>query len=89
MENYIFRKVIKHAKLVIKVFYLGFGYRDISKDLPVTPQTVFAIASCTKAFTSSMLAILNQEKKISWEEEIKDILPLDLQDEFGMKIFMY
>ena len=38
-----------------KVIYSkGFGYRDLEKKLPVTPNTLFAIGSCTKAFTASL-----------------------------------
>lgn len=29
----------------------GYGLRDIAGNLPVTPETLFPIASCTKAFT--------------------------------------
>ena len=36
-----------------KVVYLkGFGVRDKGNPASVTPDTVFAIASCSKAFTS-------------------------------------
>lgn len=43
-----------------KVIYAkGFGYRDVAKKLPVTPNTLFAIGSCTKAFTSSLLGLLS------------------------------
>src|SRR5260221_11127198 len=45
-----------------KVIYAkGFGYRDFEKKIPVTPNTLFAIGSCTKAFTASFLGILRQE----------------------------
>ncbi|MFZ6002119.1 MAG: serine hydrolase domain-containing protein, partial [Bacteroidota bacterium] len=37
-----------------KVIYSkGFGYSDYEKKVPVTPNTLFAIGSCSKAFTSS------------------------------------
>ena len=31
----------------------GYGYRDLEKQLPVTPNTLFAIGSITKSFTVS------------------------------------
>src|SRR5438046_2569753 len=34
------------------VYAKGFGYRDYEKKLNVTPNTLFAIGSCTKAFTA-------------------------------------
>ena len=36
----------------------GFGHRDLRKRLPATPDTLFAIASCTKAFTTMVLGML-------------------------------
>src|SRR5688572_7390584 len=52
-----------------KVVYTGgFGYRDYEKKLPVTENTLFAIGSCTKAFTSSILGMLEKEGKLSLED---------------------
>lgn len=33
------------------IFAKGFGYRDVDKKLPVTPDTIFAIGSASKAFS--------------------------------------
>ena len=46
------------------VYARGFGYRDYENKKPVTPNTLFAIGSCSKAFTSSILGILSQDKKL-------------------------
>ena len=53
----------------------GFGVRDINRDDPVDAHTLFAIASNTKAFTASALAVLVDEGKISWDDRVKDYLP--------------
>ena len=37
------------------IYSKGFGYRDYENKIPVTPNTLFAIGSCTKAFTASLL----------------------------------
>ena len=37
------------------VYAHGFGYRDYGRKLPVTPQTLFQIASNTKLFTTILL----------------------------------
>ncbi|PSL35925.1 serine hydrolase [Chitinophaga ginsengisoli] len=59
-----------------KIIYAkGFGYRDYEKKLPVTPNTVFAIGSCTKAFTSGLLGILRQEGKLDFETPVRQYLP--------------
>jgi CubicO group peptidase (beta-lactamase class C family) len=48
------------------VYAKGFGYRDVERKLPVTPNTLFAIGSCTKAFTSGLLGILRSEQKVDF-----------------------
>ena len=59
-----------------KVIYTGgFGYRDFEKKLPVTENTLFAIGSCTKAFTASMLGMLEKEGKINIDKPVRDYLP--------------
>jgi CubicO group peptidase (beta-lactamase class C family) len=59
-----------------KVIYTGgFGYRDVNKKLPVTQTTLFAIGSCTKAFTASMLGMLQNEGKVDIEKPVRNYLP--------------
>jgi CubicO group peptidase (beta-lactamase class C family) len=59
-----------------KVIYTGgFGYRDYEKKLPVTENTLFAIGSCTKAFTASILGMLEKEGKVSLDKPVRDYLP--------------
>jgi len=59
-----------------KVIYTGgFGYRDHEKKLPVTENTLFAIGSCTKAFTASILGMLEKEGKVSLDKPVRDYLP--------------
>ena len=59
-----------------KVIYAkGFGYRDAGNKLPVTPNTLFAIGSCTKAFTASLLGILQKENKINLDSPVREYLP--------------
>jgi CubicO group peptidase (beta-lactamase class C family) len=38
------------------IFLSGFGRRDVDQNLPVTPHTLFPLASGTKAFTTMALA---------------------------------
>ncbi|KPK84450.1 MAG: hypothetical protein AMS27_09895 [Bacteroides sp. SM23_62_1] len=53
----------------------GFGVRNIDNKDPVNENTLFAIASNTKAFTASSLAILVDNNKITWDDRVKDYLP--------------
>jgi CubicO group peptidase (beta-lactamase class C family) len=67
-----------------KVVYTGgFGYRDLDKKLPVTENTQFAIGSCTKAFTASMLGMLQKDGVVDLDKPVRNYLPeLKFQNEY-------
>ena len=59
-----------------KVVYSGgFGYRDIEKKLPVDENTLFAIGSCTKAFTASMIGQLAKDGLLDIDKPVRNYLP--------------
>lgn len=58
-----------------KTYLKGFGVREAGKSDAVTPDTIFPLASCTKAFTSLALAILVGEGKLSWDDPVRKHLP--------------
>lgn len=68
-----------------KVVYAGgFGYRDYDKKLPVTENTLFAIGSCTKAFTAAMLGMLEKEGVVNLDKPVRDYLPeLKFKNEYA------
>jgi len=53
----------------------GYGYRDMEKQLPVTPKTLFAIGSITKSFTVTLLGLESGEGKVDWDKPVRDFLP--------------
>ncbi len=57
------------------VYSKGFGFRDVEKKLPVTPNTLFAIGSCTKAFTASLMGLLQKEGKVDLDKPARTYLP--------------
>ncbi|TWF41393.1 CubicO group peptidase (beta-lactamase class C family) [Chitinophaga polysaccharea] len=57
------------------VYAKGFGYRDQAARLPVTPDTRFAIGSCTKSFTSALLGNLRQQGKVDFDKPATTYLP--------------
>lgn len=57
------------------VFMKGFGVRDIRTGAPVTPDTIFDIGSCTKAFTAAAIAMLVDEGKMRWDGRVRDYIP--------------
>ncbi|MBB5622258.1 CubicO group peptidase (beta-lactamase class C family) [Pedobacter cryoconitis] len=59
-----------------KVIYArGFGYRDAEKKLPVTANTLFAIGSCSKAFTTTLIGKLQKEGKVNIDQPVNNYLP--------------
>lgn len=59
-----------------KVIHMkGYGKREDGTQNAVTPDTPFAIGSCTKAFTALILAQLVEEGKASWDDPVKQYLP--------------
>mgnify|MGYP001090432715 CR=1 FL=1 len=64
--------VIEDGKVI---FSEGFGYRDVEKKLMVTPKTVFAIGSASKAFTSLTVGMLVDEKRLDWDRPIREYYP--------------
>lgn len=53
----------------------GYGYRDIEKKLPVTADTLFAIGSSTKAFTSFTVGLMVDDGKLEWDMPVREYLP--------------
>lgn len=57
------------------IFCDGFGNRDVEQNLLVTPQTLFAIGSCTKAFTTMAMSILVERGFLDWDKPVRNYLP--------------
>jgi len=57
------------------VFAKGYGYRDYGKKLPVTPNTLYQIASNTKLFTTVAAGLLVEEGKLEWDKPVKEFVP--------------
>jgi CubicO group peptidase (beta-lactamase class C family) len=57
------------------VFAKGYGVRELGKTEPVDADTLFAIASNTKAFTAAALALLVDEGKLNWDDPVTKYLP--------------
>ena len=62
----------------------GYGSRDLDNHKPVTPNTLFAIGSCTKAFTAMTLALLVEDGKLDWDTPIRQYMPqFEMHDDFA------
>ena len=65
--------VVQDGKVIL---LKGYGYRDLEKQLQVTPNTLFAIGSITKSFTVSTLGMEMDEGKVDWDKPVRDYLPV-------------
>eukprot|EP00388_Colpodella_angusta_P022408 GDKJ01057283.1.p1 GENE.GDKJ01057283.1~~GDKJ01057283.1.p1 ORF type:complete len:515 (+),score=29.78 GDKJ01057283.1:1551-3095(+) len=64
--------VVKDGKVI---HAKGYGVRSIKTNLKVDENTLFGVASNTKAFTAAALGILVDEKKITWDTKVTDVIP--------------
>jgi CubicO group peptidase (beta-lactamase class C family) len=72
--------VVEKNKLV---YAKGFGYKDYSKKIPATENTQFAIGSCSKAFTASLLGMAEKDGKLNLDKPVHEYLPeLQFYNEF-------
>ncbi len=53
----------------------GYGVRSLNTKQKVDSNTLFGIASNSKAFTTAALGILIDEKKLSWDDKVTDYIP--------------
>ena len=53
----------------------GIGYADASSGAPVTPDTVFRLASLSKAFASALAALLIDDGVFNWDTRIASVVP--------------
>jgi len=62
----------------------GFGKRNVTENLDVTPRTLFPIGSSSKAYTSAAIAMLVEEGRLAWDTPIKKYLPtFKMHDQFA------
>jgi CubicO group peptidase (beta-lactamase class C family) len=64
--------IVKDGKVVVAK---GYGVRKLGDPAPVDAQTLFGIASNTKAFTATALGLLVEEGKIKWDAPVIDYVP--------------
>ena len=72
--------IVKDGEIV---FSKGYGEKEVGKADKPDGNTLYAIASNTKAFTSAMMAMLVQEGKLHWNDKVQKYLPwFQLYDPF-------
>lgn len=64
--------VVKDGKIIVAK---GYGVKELGKDDKVDENTLFMIGSNTKAFTGTLLALLENDGKLKLEDKVLKYLP--------------
>jgi CubicO group peptidase (beta-lactamase class C family) len=64
--------VIKDGNIIYK---RGYGIANLDYDIPITPSTPFHVASVSKQFTATAIALLAREGKLSLDDDIRKYIP--------------
>src|SRR5688572_25815893 len=64
--------IVAHGETVIA---RGYGYRDLNAKLPMVAETVYPIASTTKAMNATLLGMLVDEGRLAWDTPVQCYLP--------------
>ena len=64
--------VVKDGKVIHSK---GYGVRSLNTKQKVDENTLFGIASNSKAFTAAALGMLVDEKKLKWDDKVRDYIP--------------
>lgn len=66
------------------IYERGYGMADLEHNVPITPTTVFHVASMSKQFTAASILLLAQEGKLSLDDPARKYVP-ELPD-FGKPV---
>jgi Beta-lactamase class C and other penicillin binding proteins len=64
--------VIQNGELI---YSKGFGIADLEHNIPITPKTVFYLASLSKQFTAFCILLLEEKGLLRLDDEIQKYLP--------------
>jgi CubicO group peptidase (beta-lactamase class C family) len=64
--------VLSHGEIV---YQRGYGLADLDHDIPISPATVFHVASVSKQFTAAAIILLAQEGKLTLDDPVRAYVP--------------
>jgi CubicO group peptidase (beta-lactamase class C family) len=73
------------------VYKRGYGMANLNDDVPITPQTVFHVASMSKQFTAASILLLAQQGKLSLDDDVHKYIPElpDFQERITLRHLMH
>jgi CubicO group peptidase (beta-lactamase class C family) len=57
------------------VFQQGFGSANLEMDVPITPSSIFHVASISKQFTAAAVMLLARDGKLSLDDDVRRYVP--------------
>jgi CubicO group peptidase (beta-lactamase class C family)/dihydroorotase-like cyclic amidohydrolase len=67
------------------VYARGFGYADVATRQPVTPESLFRIASISKPVTATAIMQLVEQNKLNLDDKVFDLLDFEPHLESGVE----
>jgi CubicO group peptidase (beta-lactamase class C family) len=64
--------VLRNGEIVLE---RGYGHAQLEHGVPITPSTVFHVASVTKQFTTFAVALLASRGELSLDDDVRDHIP--------------
>ncbi len=64
--------VLKDGAVVYKK---GYGSAQLEYDIPIAPETIFHVASVSKEFTAFAVAMLVDQGKLAWDDDVRKYIP--------------
>jgi len=57
------------------VYRRGYGMANLEYGIPITPASVFHVASVSKQFTAFAISLLVAEGEVSWDDDVREYVP--------------
>ena len=57
------------------MYLRGYGMANFEYDIPITPSSVFHVASVSKQFTTFAVSLLVADGEVAWEDDIREYVP--------------
>jgi len=57
------------------IYENGYGMANLEYGVPITPETIFHVASVSKQFTAMAIELLVNDGLVSWDDDIRDYVP--------------
>jgi len=64
--------VMKDGRII---YERGYGMADLEHNVPITPTTIFHVASMSKQFTAASILLLAQAGKLSLDDPVRKYIP--------------